>query len=125
MASKDMVSKGIQLKATPSRAINSQDTRQATSRGILNKATNNKVRPDIFLASVRNLVMTARIWSLCIPINLGTIHAIDHLHAAFVHANLNSALEHSLSKCSIAGQTLASCAVHLCSPAGRHICASA
>ncbi|KAL0039264.1 hypothetical protein WJX79_000735 [Trebouxia sp. C0005] len=43
MASKDMVSKGIQPKATPSRAINSKDTHQATNRGILNKATNNKV----------------------------------------------------------------------------------
>ena len=41
MASKDMVSKGMvsKLKATP-------------SRDILNKATNNKVRPDIVLASV-------------------------------------------------------------------------
>jgi len=42
MASKDMVSKGMvsKLKATP-------------SRGILNKATNSKVRPFVFVASVQ------------------------------------------------------------------------
>ncbi len=53
MASKDMVSRGILLKATLSRAINNQDTHQATSRGILNKATNSKVRPFVFVASVQ------------------------------------------------------------------------
>jgi len=53
MASKDMVSRGILLKVTLSRAINNQDTHQATSRGILNKATNSKVRPVVFVASVQ------------------------------------------------------------------------